>query len=536
MVRRLAYFLLFLTILSVLAEISGMLLPAISWPFTAARDVPFLNWDSGQTTSDSVFLPDGKFLWFAWGTACLTTAVSLWILILPKSRFHFTPMTARRIARFKSIKRGYFSLWILVLLGLLCSLDQCLVGKRALMVVYNDHVYFPAFTRANYPGNTFGVSGNGALAETDYRELKKQTGIKPGLSKVLMPPIPYDPTGDTSPPGIERLEVRDNGLIYRKGSKKPYSGQAYRLYNESGQNWHIRYKVRNGAFNGRATGMAQDRTQVYSAQYNNNSVISDEYSGDSSKEQFLLSTSRDELFIVYFQSSPPLTGDHLLGTNTQGSDILAYLFGGLQVNIKAAVFYLPFVYFIGISIGMLMGYFGGAFDLTVQRIIEIFSQIPFLFVIMIISDMVPLQMKGMFLILILLIMFGWMSMTYQLRTSTMKEKSRDYVSAARIMGASTPRILFVHILPNLIAILITLIPFSVSALILSLASLDYLGFGLPDSYASWGRLLNDGLANLSSPWVVTSAFFALITTLLLVTFIGEAVREAFDPRKFTVYK
>ena len=155
---------------------------------------------------------------------------------------------------------------------------------------------------------------------------------------------------------------------------------------------------------------------------------------------------------------------------------------------------------------------------------------------MIISDMVPLQMKGMFLIISLLIMFGWMSMTYQLRTSTMKEKARDYVAAARVVGASTNRILFVHILPNLVAILVTLVPFSVSALILALASLDYLGFGLPDTYASWGRLLNDGLADLSASWVVTSAFSALVITLLLVTFIGEAVREAFDPKKFTTYK
>lgn len=132
----------------------------------------------------------------------------------------------------------------------------------------------------------------------------------------------------------------------------------------------------------------------------------------------------------------PSRGGHLLGTNTQGADILAYLYGGLQVNMKAALFYLPIVYFIGITFGMMMGYFGGMFDLGMQRLIEIFSQVPFLFIIMIISDMVPLHMKGMFLIISLLIMFGWMSMTYQLRTSTMKEKARDYVAAARVLGAS----------------------------------------------------------------------------------------------------
>jgi microcin C transport system permease protein len=118
----------------------------------------------------------------------------------------------------------------------------------------------------------------------------------------------------------------------------------------------------------------------------------------------------------------------------------------------------------------------------------------------------------------------------------MKEKTRDYVAAAKVMGAGTTHILLRHILPNLRGIVVTLMPFSVAALILSLASLDYLGFGLPDTYASWGRLLNDGLSKLSSPWVVSSAFVALVGTLLIVTFIGEAVREASDPRRHSYYE
>ena len=147
------------------------------------------------------------------------------------------------------------------------------------------------------------------------------------------------------------------------------------------------------------------------------------------KREFLKQTDEHKISRIFYHPSPPLKGGHLLGTNTQGADILAYLYGGLQVNMKAALFYLPIVYFIGITFGMMMGYFGGMFDLGMQRLIEIFSQVPFLFIIMIISDMVPLHMKGMFLIISLLIMFGWMSMTYQLRTSTMKEKARDYVAA-----------------------------------------------------------------------------------------------------------
>ena len=311
---------------------------------------------------------------------------------------------------------------------------------------------------------------------------------------------------------------------------------ASRLHKDEEALPHVSYKFRKGKKVDRATGWLEDRTEVYSATYENNRIVAEHYSGPGTKEDFLKQTDENKISRIFYHPAPPLKGGHLLGTNTQGADILAYLYGGLQVNMKAAIFYLPIVYFIGITFGMMMGYFGGMFDLGMQRLIEIFSQVPFLFIIMIISDMVPLQMKGMFLIISLLIMFGWMSMTYQLRTSTMKEKARDYVAAARVLGASTSRILFIHILPNLVAILVTLVPFSVSALILALASLDYLGFGLPDTYASWGRLLNDGLADLSASWVVTSAFAALVITLLLVTFIGEAIREAFDPKKFTTYK
>jgi len=183
-----------------------------------------------------------------------------------------------------------------------------------------------------------------------------------------------------------------------------------------------------------------------------------------------------------------------------------------------------------------MGFFGGTFDLIVQRIIEIFSNIPFLFVILILSGLVPDEFKGLGMILFILSVFGWMGLTYLMRTAALKEKSRDYVAAARVMGASTPRILFKHILPNSIAIIVTLVPFSVSTVILSLTSLDYLGFGLPPSYATWGGLLQDGLSNLSAPWIVSSAFFMLVLVLILVTFIGEAVREAYDPKKFTTYR
>jgi microcin C transport system permease protein len=536
MVRKLAYALLIIALISALGEMFGLLIPTLSWPFTVSREMSLLQWTIGDPDQSSAFLYQGKFLWFGWVCVLLLLGISWWLFLQPITRFHPTPIMARRLARFKSIRRGYISLIILVGLVLLASLDQCLVGKRALFLVYDGHPYFPALVRSPYPGSTFGLTGNAAEAEADYRLIKSESGQPGKASFVVMPPIPYDPTGDSFSTSLEKLEVREDGLVYQSGYSEPFSGNASRMYEGAEALPHIRYRFRHGKPTDRASGWLRDRTEVYTAMYKDGTLVSDQYMGSGSKEDFLKGSDHEELYMIHYNPAPPLRSGHLLGTNTQGADILAYLYGGLQVNIKAAIFYLPLVYLIGISFGMLMGYFGGKFDITVQRLIEIFSQVPFLFIIMIISDMVPLNMKGMFLIVGLLIMFGWMGMTYQLRTSTMKEKSRDYVSAARVLGASTSRILFIHILPNLVAILVTLVPFSVSALILALASLDYLGFGLPDNYASWGRLLNDGLSNLSAPWVVTAAFTALVVILLLVTFIGEAVREAFDPKKFTTYK
>ncbi|MEG0143741.1 MAG: ABC transporter permease subunit [Akkermansia sp.] len=536
MARKIAYLLLIFSLLATIGELCGLLLPTLSWPFTVSREMNMLNASWGTSDSATIFLPQGKFLWFGWVCVLVMMLTAIWILTREQTRFHLTPIMARRIARFKTIKRGYVSFIIMIGLILLACCDQCLVGKRALFVLYDGHVSFPALVRAPYSGATFGMKDNDAASEANYRLLKRESG-KPGRpSLVIMPLVPYDPTGDSAKPATELLEYRSNGLFYQSGSNVPFSGLAGQLYDSDEALPHIRFKFRHGQREERAIGWLPDRSEVYSATYKQNKLIAEQYTGADDKEEFLKATDPQQVYVIYYHPAPPLRSGHLLGTNSQGADILAYLYGGLQVNIKAALFYLPIVYFIGVSVGMLMGYFGGAFDLTTQRIIEILSQVPFLFIIMIISDMVPLEMKGMFLIIGLLIMFGWMSMTYQLRTSTMKEKARDYVSAARVLGASTARILFVHILPNLIAILVTLIPFSVSALILALASLDYLGFGLPDTYASWGRLLNDGLSYLSSPWVVTAAFTALVCVLLLVTFIGEAVREAFDPKKFTIYQ
>ncbi len=526
----LALVLLLCALLGMLGELCGWLLPTLSWPFTVSRDVSFLQLPEGYV---SLLARDGHFHWFGWACMLVLAVAGFALWLRHPASLRLSPDQAKRVRRFRSIRRGYWSLLVLLFMLFLAALDQCLVGKRALFVEYNGHWYFPAFSRAVLPGETFGLTGDEAQAEADYRRLKEHAG-QPGYpGTVIMPPIPYDATLDAAPFPTVLLPLKD-GLLMAEDGEKPFSGQVCRLYTDSQP--HLRIRYRQGLPDGHAQGWMPDRREVYSALYRKGELIEEHFSGEGDIEEFLVLTPEDKLSLVHYHPAPPLTGGHLLGTNSQGADIAAYLFGGFQVNVKAALFFLPATYCIGLTVGMLMGYFGGRFDLVTQRIIEILSQLPFLFVVMILSDLVPLEMRGMFLILSLLSAFGWMGMTYLIRTATMREKTRDYVAAARVMGAGPLHIVFTHILPNLTGIIVTLVPFSVAAVVLSLTSLDYLGFGLPDTYASWGRLLNDGLAKLSSPWVVSAAFTALVGNLLLIIFIGEAVREALDPRRHSYYE
>jgi microcin C transport system permease protein len=443
-------------------------------------------------------------------------------------------VTVQRLSRFRAIKRGYLSLLILMCLAGLAGLDQVVVGKRALAVYYAGQWRFPAFLPGELKNADFGISGESAQAPADYRALKRHLE-QAGSGRVVLPPIPYDPTGDTLPALSRPLTQRD-GRYFDAAASKPYSGMAAKYHDVTQSNIHLRYAMRNGVLSGPVDGYDAAGNPVYSGDYKYGELVAERYSGSGGKEQFLaLPTSA--LRAVKYHPAPPMPDEgHWLGTTTQGYDVLAYLYGGLQVNLKAALIYLPIIYLIGISIGMMMGFFGGWFDLVVQRLIEVFSNMPFLFVVIIFSSMVPERYKGLPVILTILILFGWMGMTFLMRTAAYRDRERDYIAAARVLGAGTPRILFLHLLPNTVAILVTLVPFTLSGLIFALTSLDYLGFGLPPEYATWGRLLNDGLANLSAPWLVTSTFLVLVGMLVLITFVGEAVREAIDPKKFTYYR
>lgn len=348
------------------------------------------------------------------------------------------PITAKKLRRFRSLRRGWWSFVIFLGLVLFTLFAELFINHRALVVRHEGRWFFPAYG-AVVPGDTFGL---GYQWETDYRELRTRVAADPEARAradfVWLAPIPYNATENC------------------------YPGE-------------------------------------------------------------------------FFRPRPPdLAKRHLLGTDTQNRDILARLVYGFRYALAFAVCFVAGVYLLGIAIGCAMGYYGGWFDLFFQRVIEIWSNIPFLYVVIILASLVRPTLGWLVAITIV---FGWMGMTYYMRTGTLKEKARDYVASAQVLGASDARILFRHILPNISSTLVTFVPFTVAGAIGSLTALDFLGFGLPIPTPSWGELLQQGMRNLTlAPWIVLSAFTAMTLVLTLVTFIGEAVREAFDPKKFTLYQ
>ena len=347
--------------------------------------------------------------------------------------FKLNPLTRKKIQRFKSIRRGYYSFLIFTTLVLLSCFAELLVNNRALLVQYQGDWHFPTYG-AVIPGTTFGLDYQ---YETNYRDLQRKMQQEDTGDFVIMPVVPYDPYEN---------DLRD-----------------------------------------------------------------DEY-----------------------PPFPPSFEDkHYLGTDTIGRDVMARLVYGFRTAIFFSLILLVVSYIIGVSIGAAMGYFGGLFDLLFQRIIEIWSNIPFLYVIMIISS---IMIPNFFTLIAIILVFGWIQMTWYMRTVTYKEKAREYVMAAKALGASHSRVIFNHILPNTVSIIVTFIPFSIANGIIALTSLDYLGFGLPAPTPSWGELLAQGSNNLESIWIVSSVIVSMTVILVMVTFIGEAVREAFDPKKHTTYE
>ncbi len=344
----------------------------------------------------------------------------------------------RRWRKFKSLKRGYYSFILLIVLYILSFLLPLLVNNMPLMVSYNGETYFPAFAdlvgSPYYTRETFGRPGDQSFV--NFRELQQEIESDPtGENAIIMPPYPWDP-----------------------------------------------------------------------------------YEGD------------------YEEGVPPIkpSSRHLLGTDATGRDVLARICYGFNISISFGLVLTLITFLIGTLFGSLMGYFGGKFDLVVQRGIEVWQTLPALYVIIIVSSIV---IPNFLVLILLLTAFGWMGMTYFMRGEFYREKAKDYVAAAISLGTKDSTIIFKHILPNSLTPLIATFPFAVVAGITSLVSLDFLGYGLPPPTPSWGEMLNVGLNNFSGNfqnwWLVIVPVTAMFFTLLMVTFIGEAIREAFDPKVFS---
>lgn len=341
----------------------------------------------------------------------------------------FGPITKKRLKRFKSIRRGYYSLLILIFVIAMSLLANFFMNNRALLVRYEGRYYFPTYKF--YAGIFFGLDYE---HEANYRDLKFKFYQEGGKNFVMMPLIPYSP-------------------------------------------YESDFEI--------------DRNPPY-----------------------------------------PPSEKHLLGTDDRGRDVLVRLFYGFRI----AIFFSLLLNFISVGvgavIGSMMGYFGGRFDSYTQRLIEIWATVPLLYVVIILASIFR---PTFWLLLFILIFFEWIAITYYMRTEMYREKEKEYALAARCAGASHARIVLRHLLPNCLTPLITFFPFFIVGGISLLTALDFLGYGLPVPTPSWGELMNQGLQHLDKLWLSLSPFAALAMTLMLITFVGEAVREAFDPKEYARY-
>jgi microcin C transport system permease protein len=347
---------------------------------------------------------------------------------LPGKPARSVSILRKRFRKFKSLRRGYYSFLLLVILYALSFALPLLVNSEALIVHYKGETYFPVFKF--YPGTLFGQSDNSG--EAQYRDLAEQFKKDGGGNWVLMPPYPWNP-----------LE---------------------------------------------------------------NDLASDE------------------------PHPQPPSGKHLLGTDDTGRDVFSRMCYGFNISISFAIVLTFLEYLLGVIIGGTMGYFGGKIDLIGQRVIEIWSNIPFLYTVIIVGSLI---IPSFGILILILAAFQWIAISYYIRGEFYREKAKDYVAGAIALGATDRQIIFKHILPNSLTPMIAFLPFAIVGGISVLVSLDYLGFGLPPPTPSWGQMVDVGLSNLDHWWLIVTPLSALFVTLLLVTFIGEAIREAFDPRVFS---
>ena len=336
-----------------------------------------------------------------------------------------TPLNRRRLAIFRSSRRGMISLVVFGLLFFVSLFAELLANNRPILIRYDGSFYSPMLR--DYPETTFGGDFPTNAVYTD-REL--QTLIREKGGWILWPPIPY------------------------------------------------------------------------------------------SYDTVLKGDGRKALL--------PPSWEHLLGTDDQARDVMARLIYGFRISVLFGFALTLLSAVIGIIAGAVQGYFGGMVDLLMQRFLEIWSSMPTLYLLIILASFIQ---PGFWVLLGIMLLFSWMSLVGLVRAEFLRGRNFDYVRAARALGMLDVRIMFRHILPNAMTASLTFLPFILAGSVTTLTSLDFLGFGLPVGSPSLGELLLQGKNNLNAPWLAFTGFFIIALMLSLLVFIGEAVRDAFNPRR-----
>jgi microcin C transport system permease protein len=365
-----------------------------------------------------------------------------------------SPINRRRWENFKANRRGYWSLWIFIVMFVVSMLAELIANDKPILASYKGELLFPAFV--DYPESKFG----GFYAVTDYKD-----------------PLISD-------------EITANGWMIWPPIRYSYSS-----INKD-------YPRIKGAQD-RCLGFPAPPFWATSAPY--------------------CEASADQ--IARYQQ---LGNRNWLGTDDGGRDVVARVIYGLRISLLFGILLTAASAAIGIVAGAVQGYFGGLVDLVFQRFLEIWSSIPSLYVLIIISSVL---VPGFWTLLGVLLLFEWVALVGLVRAEFLRGRNFEYITAARALGLSDWKIMFKHLLPNAMVATLTFLPFLLSASVTALTALDFLGLGLPPGSPSLGELLAQGKANLQAPWLGLTAFFSIAVLLSLLIFIGEAVRDALDPRK-----
>ncbi|HEY1735013.1 MAG TPA: ABC transporter permease [Methylovirgula sp.] len=365
--------------------------------------------------------------------------------------FRVTPLNRRRLANFRNNKRGFWSLWIFLVVFVLSLFAEFIANDKPILVYYKGETLFPIFH--DYPESKFG----GFLATTDYRDPADAQEIN-AHGYMIWPPIHF------SYNTIER---------------------ALPVPAPSPPTWLL----------------SKDQCQAAAAK-----VIAPG------------APNRGCADIEW----------NWLGTDDQGRDVVARLIYGFRISILFGLALASISSVIGIAAGAIQGYFGGWIDLLLQRFIEIWTSLPHLYLLIIVASIIT---PSFFVLLGILLLFSWVNLVSVVRAEFLRARNFEYVNAARALGLSNARIMVRHVLPNAMVATLTYLPFVLNGSITTLTALDFLGFGLPPGSASLGELLLQGKNNLQAPWLGIAGFLSIAIMLSLLVFIGEAVRDAFDPRK-----